>query len=110
EIRRVLDTRLPGNRQRQQQGVQRQRVDQRQKPVLVEHHEADEDEATSQHVGDVQRDLRHHSPPDTNNNSVPSKPSISAIPSRLGTRKTRILAIEVSRVASSRLATMIFMR
>ena len=40
EMRRVLDIGLPGDRQRQHQGVQREDVEQRVEPVLVEHHEA----------------------------------------------------------------------
>ena len=110
EIGLVLDVRLPCDRQRQEKGMQGQDVDQRQQPVLVKHHEADEDETAGEHMGDVEGQRRHHMPPDTNSSNVPSRPSISAIPSRLGTRNTRILAMTVSSVANSRLATITFRR
>ena len=37
EMRRMLDVRLPGDRSGQDQRMQRQHVDQRVKPVLVQH-------------------------------------------------------------------------
>ena len=54
EVGRVLDQRLPGHAGSQQQGVEREGVDQREHAVLVEQHEADQDHAAGEQVGDVE--------------------------------------------------------
>ena len=105
EMRRVLDLRLPGHRQRQDQRMQRQHVDQRIQPVLVQHHEAGQHQPAGQHVGDIEGETVRHMPPDTNSSSTPSRPSISAAPRKFGTRNTRILAIDISNTPSSVPAT-----
>ena len=76
--------------------MQGEDVEQREHAVLVEQHEAHQHHAAGEHVGDVEWRLVHQKLRDTNSSSVPSKPSIRAAPRNSGTRKTRILAIDVS--------------
>ena len=101
EMRRVLDIGLPGHRERQHQGMQREHVEQRVEPVLVELQEAHQHQRAGQQMGDVEDQAR------ASRGSVkrtaagsPSRPSISAAPRNSGTRNTRILAIDVSNSAS----------
>ena len=108
EMRGVLDVRLPGDRAGQHEGVQRQHVQQRVQPVLVQHHEADQHQAAGQHMRDVEGQAVHHIPCDTNSSSTPSNPSISAAPRKFGTRNTRILAIDISNTPSNTPATASF--
>src|ERR1700674_5030439 len=100
-MRRVLDKGLPGDGKREHQGVECKDIEQRIKPVLVQHHEADEDEATGQRMRDVEGEAvhLHQKLLDTNSSSVPSRPSMSAAPRNCGTRKTRIFAVAVSNSA-----------
>ena len=77
-------------------GVQRERVQQRKHPVLVEQQEAHEDQRAGQKMRDVERRTRPHVTRDTNNRIAPSNPSISATPRNSGTRNTRIFAVAVS--------------
>ena len=100
EMRRVLDVGLPGDRRREHDGVQREHVEQPEHAVLVEQHEAHQHQAAGQHVRDVERRPAHQKLRDTNSSSVPSRPSMSAMPRKSGTRNTRILAIEVSNSTS----------
>ena len=76
-------------------------VEQRVEPVLIEQHEAHQHQTAGEQMGDVEVEGAHQKPFDTNRRRVPSKPSISAAPRNSGTRNTRILAIEVSKTASS---------
>ena len=101
EMRRVLDIGLPGDGSRQHQGVERKHVEQRIEPVLVQHHEADQDQPAGQRMRDVEGEAvhLHQKLLDTNSNSVPSRPSISAAPRNCGTRNTRIFAVAVSNSA-----------
>ena len=107
-MRRVLDMGLPGQGERQHEGVQRQHVEQRIQPILVQHHEADQHQASGQHMRDVEVQAEHHMPRETNSSSTPSKPSISAAPRKFGTRNTRILAIDSSNTPSNTPATASF--
>ena len=68
----------------------------REHPVLVEQHEADQDHAAGEQVGDVELEARAHIDLDTNSSSVPRKPSIRAPPRNSPTRNTRILAMVTS--------------
>src|SRR5205085_9788700 len=107
EMRRVLDEGLPGDREREYQGVKREDVEQRIKPILVQHHETDEDQSTGQCMRDVEGEAvhLHQKLLDTNSSSVPSKASMSAAPRNCGTRKTRIFAVAVSNSARKKPAT-----
>ena len=100
-MRRVLDEGLPGDGKREHQGVQRKHVEQRIKPVLVQHHEADQDEPAGERMRDVEGEAVHLHQKlfDTNRRRVPSRPSMSAAPRNCGTRKTRIFAVAVSNSA-----------
>ena len=104
KMRRILRGGLPADRRRQHQRVQREDVEQRVKPVLVEQHEAHQHQRAGEQMGDVEGEVVHvaYRLPETNNNRVASRPSISAAPRNSGTRNTRILAIAVSNTASRR--------
>ena len=54
---------------------------------------------------DVEGEARHFSVRETNSSSAPRKPSISAAPTKSGTRNTRILAMLVSNTPSATPAT-----
>src|SRR5580704_3744396 len=101
KMRRVLDEGLPGNGKREHECVQREDVEQRVQPVLVQHHEADQDQPTGQRMRDVKGEAvhLHQKLLDTNRSRVPSRPSISAAPRNCGTRNTRIFAVAVSNSA-----------
>ena len=101
EMRCVLDKGLPGDGKREHQGMQRKDVEQRIKPVLVQHHEADQDEPACERMRDVEVEAVHLHQKlfDTNSRRVPSRPSIRAAPRNCGTRKTRIFAVAVSNSA-----------
>src|SRR5690606_9983624 len=87
---------------RQKHGMKREGVQRRVDPVLVDHHEADQDEAPGQEVRDVEiQPMHRYRLLETKSRRVPSSPRISATPRKSGTRKTRILAIDVSNSASS---------
>src|SRR5207302_7925111 len=107
KMRGVLDIGLPGHGKRENQGMERKHVEQRIKPVLVQHHEADQDERACERMRDVEGEAvhLHQKLLDTNSSSVPSRPSISAAPRNCGTRKTRIFAVAVSNSASEKPAT-----
>ena len=81
---RVLDMRLPGDRGGQDQRMQRQHVDERVEPVLVQHGETDQHQPAGQHMGNVEIEAVRHMPPDTNSSSTPSRLSISAAPRKFG--------------------------
>src|ERR1700738_200557 len=106
-MRRVLNEGLPGHRKGEHQCVERKHVEQRIKPVLVQHHEADQDQPAGERMRDVEVEAvhLHQKLRDTNRSSVPSKPSISAAPRNWGMRKTRIFAVAVSNSASKKPAT-----
>src|SRR5258706_4251739 len=101
EMRRVLDVGLPGDGKCEHHGVECKDVEQRIKSVLVQHHEADQDEAAGQRMRDVEGEAvhLHQKLLDTNRRSVPSKPSMSAAPRNCGMRNTLILAVAVSNSA-----------
>src|SRR5260370_28605102 len=105
EVRRILDIGLPRHRERQHQRMQREHVEQRIEPVLIELEKAHQHQRTCEQVSDVERQAAHHRLRETNSRSVASRPSISAAPRNSGTRNTRILAIDVSNSASSAAAT-----
>src|SRR5258705_12955731 len=107
EMRRVLDVGLPGDGKCEHHGVECKDVEQRIKPVLVQHHEADQDEAAGQRMRDVEGEAvhLHQKLLETNNRSVPSRPSMSAAPRNCGTRKTLIFAAAVSNSARKKPAT-----
>ena len=56
--------------------MQCQHVDQRIKPILVQHGEADQHQAAGEHVRDVEVEAVRHMPPETNSSSTPSRLSI----------------------------------
>ena len=107
KMRGILDVGLPGHGKREYQGMEREHVEQRIKPILVQHHEADQDQRACERMRDVKGEAvhLHQKLLDTNSNSVPSKPNISAAPRNCGTRKTRIFAVAVSNSASEKPAT-----
>src|SRR4029078_1583359 len=84
--------------------MQREHVEQRVKPILVQHHEADQNESAGKSTGDVEVEAvhLHQKLLETNKSSVPSRPCISAAPRNCGTRKTRIFAVAVSNSASKK--------
>src|SRR5207244_2048845 len=100
EVRGVLYVGLPRDRQRQHEGMQCEDIEQCVEPVLIELHEANQHQRAGQHMGDVEADVAHHRLRETNSRRVASRPSIRAAPRNSGTRKTRILAIDVSNSAS----------
>ena len=59
ELRRILDVGLPGDGQRQNHGMQRVDVEQRIEPVLVEQHEAHQDQRTCEEMRDVEIEVLH---------------------------------------------------
>src|SRR5260370_16365241 len=101
EVRRILDIGLPRHRERQHQRMQREHVEQRIEPVLIELEKAHQHQRTCEQVSDVERQAAHHRLRETNSRSVASKPTIRAPPRNSGTRNTRIFAIEVSNVPNS---------
>ena len=62
EMRRVLDERLPGHRQRQDKGVRPQHMQQRQQPNLIQHQETQQHQEPRQHVRDIEGNAVHHIP------------------------------------------------
>ena len=60
EMRRALDIGLPGDRQRKNDGLQREHVEKRIEAVLVEQHEADQHEAAGEQMGEVEGETFHH--------------------------------------------------
>src|SRR4051812_35380903 len=90
--------------------MDRQNVDQGIQPVLVQHGEAGQHQRARQHVRDIEAQTVCHMPPETNSSSTPSRLSISAAPRKLGTRNTRILAIDISNTPSSTPAAASFSR
>src|SRR5260370_12008702 len=107
EMPRVLDKGLTGDRKGKHQRMQRKHIEQRIKPVLVQHHEADQHQPAGQRMRDVEGEAvqLHQKLLDTNSNSVPSSPSISAPPRNCGTRKTRIFALAASNTSRNKPAT-----
>ena len=101
----VLHVGLPGDRQRQHDRLQREDVEQRIEAVLIEQHEADQHQAAGEKMRDVEGEALHFRVLETNSSSAPRKPSISAAPTKSGTRKTRILAMLVSNTPSATPAT-----
>ena len=97
----VLNVCLPSHGKGKHDRMKRKNVDQRKEAVLIEHHEADQDQAASEQMGDVEGEAAAHQRlRETNSKSVPSRASMSAAPRKSGTRKTRILAMAVSNRAS----------
>ena len=96
KVWRRLDIGLPGDGQRQHHRVRREYVEQAEDTVLVEHHEAHQHHASGEKMRSVEGKAFHQKLRETNSNSVPRRPSISAPPTNSGTRNTRILAIAVS--------------
>src|SRR5680860_972033 len=97
---RALDQRLPGDGERQHEGVQGEHVKQAIHAVLVKQHETDQHHAPGQHMCDIKSEILHHRLRVTNMSRVASRASMRAAPRNSGTRKTRILAIAVSKSAS----------
>src|SRR5437879_9297214 len=96
----ILDVSLPGHRGGEHHRMQRENVEQCKHAVLVEQHETHQHHAAGQHMGDIEGKGIHQKLRDTKSRSMPSNPSIRAMPRKSGTRKTRIFAIEVSNRAS----------
>ena len=59
EMRRVLDVGLPGDRQRKHQRLESEHVQQRIEPVLIEQHEADQNEPAGEEMRDVEIEPVH---------------------------------------------------
>src|SRR5258708_16871575 len=68
--------------------------------VLVQEHEAHQDQAPGEEVRNIECQLVHQVTRDTKSSSAARKPSIRAAPRKSGTRKTRIFAMAVSNTAS----------
>src|ERR1700730_10160831 len=98
-MRRVLDIGLPRHRKREHDGMQSKDVEQSEHAILIEEHKADEDHAAGQNVRGVEGERPHQKLREMKSSSVASRPSMSAAPRKSGTRKTRILAIDVSNSA-----------
>ena len=97
----ILNIGLPGNREREGDGLGGEDIDQGSEAILVEHQEADEDESAGKQVGDIEWKAAHLSPPrDTNSSSTPRIPIMKAALRKAETRNTRILAMAVSKSAS----------
>ena len=105
EVIGVLHVGLPGDRERKHDGLQREDVEQRIEAVLIEQHEADQHQAAGEKMRDVEGKTLHFRVLETNRRSAPRNPSISAAPTKSGTRKTRILAMLVSNTPSATPAT-----
>ncbi len=107
EMGRILDEGLPGNRERQHQGMEREYVEQRIEPVLIQHHQADQHQSAGQRVRNVEGEAvhLHQKLLETNSSRVPSRPSMNAAPRNCGTRNTRIFAVAVSNSASRKPAS-----
>ena len=58
-MRGGLNVGLPGDRQRQHEGMKREDVEQRVEPILIELQEADEHQRAGQHMGDVEAQAAH---------------------------------------------------
>src|SRR5262249_6928122 len=59
EMRRMLDEGLPCHRQGQHERMQGIDIEQRVKPILIEHHEAREHERAGEQMGDVEFEAVH---------------------------------------------------
>src|SRR5271165_426260 len=105
EMAGVLHIGLPGDRERQHDGLKREDVEQRIEAVLIKQHEADQHQAAGQEMRHIEGKARHFRVLDTKRSSAPRKPSISAAPTKSGTRKTLILAMLVSNTPSATAAT-----
>ena len=97
---RMLDEGLPGHRQCQYGRMERVDIEQRVEAILVQHQEAHQHQRTGEEMRDVEFKSVHQKLLDTNRSSVASNASIKAAPRNSGTRKTRILAMDVSKTAS----------
>src|SRR5439155_119130 len=97
EVRRALQVGLPADRERQHAGVEREEIEQREHAVLIEEEEAHEQHRACEEVGDVAVERGQCGALETNSRMVPRRPSMSATPRNSGTRKTRILAMAVSK-------------
>ena len=97
QVRRVLQIRLPGNRERQHAGLQGEHVEQREHAVLIEQQEAHQHHGAREQMRDVGIEGSSSTAASTTNSRIaPSRPSIRATPRNSGTRNTRIFAIAVS--------------
>src|SRR5271165_468237 len=110
EMAGVLHIGLPGDRERQHDGLKREDIEQRIEPGLIKQHEADQHQSAGQKMRDSEREAHHFRVLDTKRSSAPRNPSIRAAPTKSGTRKTRILAILVSNTPSATPATASFAR
>src|SRR5262249_50703657 len=100
EMRRPLDVRLPGYREGEDHGMQREHIEERIHAVLVEEEKTDEHEPAGEEMRGVEREgaqPHHRTLRVTNRRSTARTPSISPAPRKSGTRKTRILAMVVSK-------------
>src|SRR5947209_19867910 len=95
-MRCIVDVSLPSHRGGEHHRMQRKNVEQCKHTVLVEQHETHQHHATGQHMRDIKGKGIHQKLRDTKSRSMPSNPSIRAMPKKSGTRKTRIFAIERS--------------
>src|SRR6266568_1066871 len=99
-MRCALDGRLPRHRYRNHKGMQGKDVDQAEHAVLVKQHEAHQHEAAGEQVREIQCEAIHHTPRETKRSNAASRPSMRAAPRKSDTRKTRILAVTVSKTAN----------
>src|SRR6267378_1452679 len=96
QVRGALQIGLPGDRARERTGMQREHVEERKHPVLIQQQEAQEHHGAGQQMGDIAVQRAHRETFETNSRIVPRSPSMSAMPRNSGTRNTRILAMAVS--------------
>jgi hypothetical protein len=92
--------------------MQRIGIEERIQAVLVEEHEADQHQSAGKQVRNIEDKALVHRQKllVTNRRSAARRPSIRLAPMKVGTRKTRIFAIDVSKTASSAPPTASFTR
>ena len=100
EMWRVLQIGLPADAERQDARVDRKEIKQCEHAILIQQHEAHEDQGARQEMGDIAIERSHRDTRETNSMIVPRSPSMSATPRNSGTRNTRILAVAVSNMTS----------
>ncbi len=59
KMRRVLDIGLPRHRQGEHDGLQREDIEEREKAILIEQHEARQHESACKKMSDVEFDMAH---------------------------------------------------
>ena len=85
EMRRLLHQRLPGDRNRERDGLQCEHVDDGHDAVLVKQQEAQDQHAAGEQMGDVEQKLVvHQNPCGTNRRNTASAAAANAPPTKIG--------------------------